>query len=431
MFILFFLDYHRLMLVADCLTTLFFPFTWVKTYVPIVPSSNLYFIEAPFPYIMGFYNPEIDRDYFIQGQRCFVDIDSGTVTCPEGLPDFPNKSQFVKEINEILLHFATNYKASLKATSATLNNKKKMVNQKCKNRSHDLNDVLHKKNPPTIKLKKEKALSDDENDDGIDEGCDIDTVNGDTEVDVYEEVDKISNHESSEDIYNSKDEHDDEEDEDGYSILEKSQAFARISELARKAGAINEKHNYLVDSTVDRMNKNRKKFSNNHTKAKCLTTIGIESASSSSSSSSGISIHRSSNNSQSSNAQLASTTRSIVSLTFKENSEHPFSPEEIIKMQFSHAIRELVLQHFIHLFFQYEKFVILPPSDVKNINEWYINREYMDNFDAKMFLIEQPSPYLPFLSHFISTQMFVSFIDSKIMSLYQHARDLDVTVSLL
>ena len=54
----------------------------------------------------------------------------------------------------------------------------------------------------------------------------------------------------------------------------------------------------------------------------------------------------------------------------------------------------------------------------------------MDNFDEKMFLIEQPSPYLPFLSHFISTQMFVSFIDSKIMSLYQQTRDLDVTVSL-
>ena len=420
------------MLVADCLTTLFFPFTWVKTYVPIVPSSNLYFIEAPFPYIMGFYNPEIDRDYFMQGQRCFVDIDSGTVTCPEGLPDFPNKSQFAKEINEVLLHFANNYKASLKATAANLNNKflKKTLNQKCKNRSHDLNEVLHKNNlSSNMKLAKEKVPSDDENDDGIDEGCDTDTVNGDIEVDVYE-VDKISNHESSEDIYNSKDEHDDEEDEDGYSILQKSQAFARISELARKAGAISEKHDYLVDSTIDRMKTNRKKQLNNQAKAPCLTSLGIDSASSSSSSSSGISIHRSSNDSQNSNSQLTSTTRSLVSLTLKENSECPFSSEEIIKMQFSHAIRELFLQHFIHLFSQYEKFVILPPSEVKNINEWYINREFMDNFDAKMFLIEQPSPYLPFLSHFISTQMFVSFIDSKIMSLYQQTRDLDVTVSL-
>jgi hypothetical protein len=38
------------------------------------------------------------------------------------------------------------------------------------------------------------------------------------------------------------------------------------------------------------------------------------------------------------------------------------------------------------------------------------------NFDSKMFLIEQPSPYLPFLTHFVETQMFVSFIDTKILS---------------
>ncbi|CAL8242586.1 unnamed protein product [Merluccius merluccius] len=35
---------------------------------------------------------------------------------------------------------------------------------------------------------------------------------------------------------------------------------------------------------------------------------------------------------------------------------------------------------------------------------------------AASFLSDQPEPYLPFLSHFIETQMFATFIDNKIMS---------------
>ena len=60
-------DYYLLMLVAESLTTLFFPFTWLKPYVPIVPASNLHFIEAPVPYIMGFHHRDIDKEFFKQG----------------------------------------------------------------------------------------------------------------------------------------------------------------------------------------------------------------------------------------------------------------------------------------------------------------------------------------------------------------------------
>lgn len=35
------------------------------------------------------------------------------------------------------------------------------------------------------------------------------------------------------------------------------------------------------------------------------------------------------------------------------------------------------------------------------------------------FLSDQPEPYLPFLSHFIETQMFATFIDNKIMSQWE------------
>jgi len=40
-------------MVAECITTLLYPFEWMHVYVPILPSTALHFIEAPMPYIMG------------------------------------------------------------------------------------------------------------------------------------------------------------------------------------------------------------------------------------------------------------------------------------------------------------------------------------------------------------------------------------------
>jgi DENN domain-containing protein 5 len=46
-------DYSRLMLVAESLTTLLFPFTWPHVYVPILPPAMYNFLDAPVPYLMG------------------------------------------------------------------------------------------------------------------------------------------------------------------------------------------------------------------------------------------------------------------------------------------------------------------------------------------------------------------------------------------
>ena len=46
-------DYELLSLVAECITTLMYPFLWQHVYVPILPSTALHFIEAPVPFIMG------------------------------------------------------------------------------------------------------------------------------------------------------------------------------------------------------------------------------------------------------------------------------------------------------------------------------------------------------------------------------------------
>ena len=199
-------EYHLLMLVAETLTALFFPFTWLKPYVPIVPASNLHFIEAPVPYIMGFHHRDIDKEFFKQGQRCFVDIDSGTVSCPEGLPEFPDKNKFVKEISDLAVYF------SERRSRQRVRSAKPTLVSKC-------------------------GGSGEQN--KIDAECDkiSNLINGGDN----EEASSRSN----------MDEADGERTESSaYDILQSSQAFTRITELARKTGAINGDDEYFVDSTT-------------------------------------------------------------------------------------------------------------------------------------------------------------------------------------
>ncbi|CAL9701652.1 unnamed protein product [Knipowitschia caucasica] len=87
--------------------------------------------------------------------------------------------------------------------------------------------------------------------------------------------------------------------------------------------------------------------------------------------------------------------------------------EEELKMhQLNIHIREVFANRFTQMFADYEVFVIQPSQDKES---WFTNRDQMQNFDKASFLSDQPEPYLPFLSRFLETQMFASFIDSKIL----------------
>ncbi|GCC22931.1 hypothetical protein chiPu_0001322 [Chiloscyllium punctatum] len=86
--------------------------------------------------------------------------------------------------------------------------------------------------------------------------------------------------------------------------------------------------------------------------------------------------------------------------------------EELKIHQLNIQIREIFANRFTQMFADYEVFVIQPNQDKES---WFSNREQMQNFDKASFLSDQPEPYLPFLSRFLETQMFASFIDNKIM----------------
>uniref|UniRef100_A0A8C5F3W5 DENN domain containing 5A n=1 Tax=Gadus morhua TaxID=8049 RepID=A0A8C5F3W5_GADMO len=86
--------------------------------------------------------------------------------------------------------------------------------------------------------------------------------------------------------------------------------------------------------------------------------------------------------------------------------------EELLMHQINIQVREVFANRFTQMFADYEVFVIQPSQDKES---WFTNRDQMQNFDKASFLSDQPEPYLPFLSRFLETQMFASFIDGKIL----------------
>ncbi|CAD5117864.1 DgyrCDS6609 [Dimorphilus gyrociliatus] len=94
-------EYEYLMSVAECLTALIFPFAWSQTYVPILPTSNRHFIEAPVPFIMGLRRSKDDAfisEETLQANMCVVDIDKAHVTLPEDLPELPNRASLREDL---------------------------------------------------------------------------------------------------------------------------------------------------------------------------------------------------------------------------------------------------------------------------------------------------------------------------------------------
>ncbi|XP_044007841.1 DENN domain-containing protein 5B isoform X3 [Aphidius gifuensis] len=97
-------DFHKLVVVAECITSLLFPFTWQHVYVPILPASLHHFLDAPVPFIMGLTTQSEGTNLKVASEAnlCYVDIDKQTSQFPEELPVFPKKIQFLDEIKIIL-----------------------------------------------------------------------------------------------------------------------------------------------------------------------------------------------------------------------------------------------------------------------------------------------------------------------------------------
>ncbi|XP_055963796.1 DENN domain-containing protein 5B isoform X2 [Sorex fumeus] len=94
----------------------------------------------------------------------------------------------------------------------------------------------------------------------------------------------------------------------------------------------------------------------------------------------------------------------------------PCDAAELQEQRLGAQLREVFARRFTLLFADYEAFVIQAAADPE---AWLSSREHAHNFDKASFLSDQPEPFLPFLSRFIETQMFASFVDSKIVSQWE------------
>ena len=118
------------MLVAECLTSLLFPFQWTLLYVPIVFTAALVCLDVPVPAIMGLRISKLHRNIDIKDdndvkyidandeanfevQRCVVHIDTGRIRLPDDMPRFPDRSCFINELKHILSRFDNCFDSNL------------------------------------------------------------------------------------------------------------------------------------------------------------------------------------------------------------------------------------------------------------------------------------------------------------------------------
>ncbi|CAF1388450.1 unnamed protein product [Adineta ricciae] len=174
-------DYNRLMLVAECLTSLLFPFQWTLLYVPIVFTAALVCLDVPVPAIMGLRinkstgtsdNPnsnnnkdddDNDSDAYsdtsddanFEVQRCVVHIDTGRIQLPDDMPRFPDRSLFRDELNEILSRFNSYKNRNESSKKNSLG--KQRISQKSEDWTHVDNEEVA--NEPSQALTRMSAIA--------------------------------------------------------------------------------------------------------------------------------------------------------------------------------------------------------------------------------------------------------------------------------
>lgn len=127
-------DFQKLTIVAECITSLLFPFEWPHVYAPILPTALHHFLDAPVPFVMGLHSENLDASVQQKIGLCYVDIDSKTIQLPEELPTFPHKPDFIAEIYDALNKFNSKQKteqhntAAQESESTILNPKNLMMN---------------------------------------------------------------------------------------------------------------------------------------------------------------------------------------------------------------------------------------------------------------------------------------------------------------
>ncbi|BFZ25149.1 hypothetical protein BsWGS_28188 [Bradybaena similaris] len=296
-------EYQRLMLVAEGMNALIFPFQWQLVYVPILPASMQHFLDAPVPFIMGLCKvATIEKSKLVlpcEANMCFVDIDNKVMEYPEDLPLFPYQTELKSELTQVLNKYQTLIGAEKMSRSYPATPRREAGFKSVSSLKNDDTSTTNTTSWPNSPKRKE--------------------------------------------------------------ILQQSEAWKKISSLAKKTGVWDSIEDIVLDDT---------------------SPVGKE--------------------------------KDIPIPTESDGMSMP----EINQLKFNSAVRDIFLNCFVHMFASYENFVINPSQDLES---WMSNRETIHNFDKAAFLSDQPVAHLPFLSAFIETQMFTTLMDNKIVSQWEEA----------
>ncbi|XP_028967875.1 DENN domain-containing protein 5B [Galendromus occidentalis] len=345
-------DFYKLMLVAECVTTLLFPFQWQHVYVPVLPDQLYDFLDAPVPYIMGLCTAGHSTEMLAnivpgEANLCLVDLDNGCVKVPEDLPAFPHRQELARELTETFINvfklpLPDKRKISDLETNGALSVSSTAVAPVV---------VAPNDEPRTPDRDKKRRSSKKHSLPFLDISVDMEKPN-------------LRERASFSGILPTPP-----------TLSQHSDVFHKVHAKAKKA----------VD-TQDNLRKSRKKSTGNTEEHLLLKSPAICGT--------------------------------------------PMNPA-LEDLAINNAIREIFLNRFLSMFCNYEQFVVLPANEKKSetssnladIENWLTNsRETpLQNFDKTSFLSDQPQQHLAFLSKFIETQMFTSFVDAKI--LYQGQLD--------
>ena len=64
--------------ISEAILSLMFPFRWLHTYIPILPSDQLTYLESPTPYLMGVLSTKVDYEYLNELFSSYVICDVNT-----------------------------------------------------------------------------------------------------------------------------------------------------------------------------------------------------------------------------------------------------------------------------------------------------------------------------------------------------------------
>ncbi|XP_019864258.1 PREDICTED: DENN domain-containing protein 5B [Amphimedon queenslandica] len=105
-------DFHQLMMCAECITALLFPYVWPHVFVPILPSSQHGFLDAPVPFLMGLRmntdSSTSELDILNKASLSSFDLDHDRLDIPEDLPPLPDSDKLYTRLADVLLQYEVN-----------------------------------------------------------------------------------------------------------------------------------------------------------------------------------------------------------------------------------------------------------------------------------------------------------------------------------